>query len=204
MPKKTKADKPLVPTQMLRLAFLEMMKAEKGAPERISETVEVYKLPSGETFRLRTNNKPALMAKVASGDVNARLPFESEDYVGIAIPVTDDGIIECYLVPSAVAAKAMKDNHRKWLAADNSHARDNQHRLIRFDGNPNDSGHGFAQHWHQYMIGKTSLDVLPHDDTLVSLASANSGLSEKIAACKKEIAEAAHVPVSAVSITISY
>jgi hypothetical protein len=57
-----------------------------GQPTR-GPAKEVYRV-DGKTFRLRTNNKPCLMAKAESSDVDAPLPFESEDLVGHCLPGT--------------------------------------------------------------------------------------------------------------------
>ena len=201
MPRKTTRTN--VPTATLRQAFLEMLRRNDRPAERIGETEETYKLPDGKTFRLRTNNMPALLSKVANGTVEARLPFESEDYVGVAYTAAAIGhpsIIVCYLVPSDVAAKAMRANHREWLK-DKSHSRNNESRLIRFDGDPRQSGRGFQEHWYRYLIGETTPDVLPHDgDANID----STKLSRKIETCKQELAALAGVLPSAVSISISY
>jgi hypothetical protein len=198
MPRKIKT---LIPTPTLRRAFLEMLRKNGQQAERVGETLEVYKLPDGKTFRLRTNNQPALMAKVASGDVAARLPFEGENYVGVAFPaVGNPHVIVCYLVPSDVAAKAIRVSHKNWMVEKKTRSRDNQSRLLRFDGRPDHPSRGFEQRWHQYLIGEIDLDALPPEKMEID----TSELTREIMAAKKHLAGVAGVPVNAVSITISY
>lgn len=198
MPRKTKA---LVPTLTLRRAFLEMLRQVDRPAEHIGDTEEIYKLPDGKTFRLRTNNMPALMAKVANGTTEARLPFESEDFVGVAFPaIGKPDTIVCYLVPSIVAAKAIRAAHKKWLGEKKTHSRDNTHRHVRFDGRPDHPTRGYAEVWQKYLIGEIGLDVLPPEAMEIN----SNELTREIMFAKKHLAEVAGVPVNAVSITISY
>jgi hypothetical protein len=194
----------LIPTLTLRRAFLEMMQMAGRPLQRIDETKEIYRLPDGKTMRLRTNNMPAVMAKVADGSADARLPFEGEDYVGIAFPaIGKPDTIVGYLVPSEVAAKAFHTAHRKWLAADTSRSRDNRARVLKFDGRPDLPWRGFEERWHEYLIGEIALDVLPTVSELPTVI-AKSALDVAIAECKKRIALLAGTPVSAISISINF
>jgi hypothetical protein len=127
--------------------------------DRRGPAVEVYRLPNGQTLRLRTNNKPALMAKTDSGAVEARLPFETEDYVGIAFPAERPNFVVGYLVPAEVVVRAMRDNHREWLASDDEHSDDNQTRVLRFDGDARSLGHGYASRWSEFHLGEIELNV---------------------------------------------
>jgi len=145
-----------IPNVKLRQAFLGLVEQKFGqsAQRVIAEqptrgpAKEVYRV-NGKTFRLRTNNKPCLMAKVESAADDAPLPFESEDLVGIAFPAERDGFAVGYLVPSTVAAKAMRDAHRKWLASEERRERggDSKTRVLRFDGDTDLLWFGYAKRW---------------------------------------------------------
>jgi len=200
----------------LRQAFLDIMRNAGQPLERIDGPHEIYRLPNGKTVRLRANNQPGLMAKAASGDPNARLTFEGEDYVGIAYPEHDvkAGTVKAgtvgvlgYLVPSKVATKAIRAGHKHWLATpgrnDRPHDPDNRMRVIRFDGDPARPGRGFNMHWQEYLVGFIEL---PPDgnDAAVPLASTESAIQQKVEACKRELAALTGRPVSAISISISY
>jgi hypothetical protein len=192
-----------IPNVKLRQAFLGLVEQKFGEqPQRViagqptrGPAKEIYRV-DGKTFRLRTNNKPCLMAKVASSDVDAPLPFEGEDLVGIAFPAERDGFVVGYLVPSTVAVKAMRDAHRKWLASEERRERsgDNQTRVLRFDGDTDLLWFGYAKRWAKYNIGEIEIDAQP-------VASA---LDLEIANARRRIAAVAGKPESAIRIAIDY
>jgi hypothetical protein len=101
-----------IPNVKLRQAFLSLVEQKFGQqPQRVvadqptrGPARQVYSV-DGKTLRLRTNNKPCLMAKVESGDVDAPLPFEGQDLVGITFPADRDGFVVGYLVPSAIGKR---------------------------------------------------------------------------------------------------
>jgi len=192
-----------VPNVKLRQAFLDLVEQKFGQPpQRVmagrptrGPAKEVYRV-DGKTFRLRTNNKPCLMAKVENADADAPLPFEGEDLVGIAFPAEHNGIVVGYLVPATVAAKAMRDAHCKWLASEARRERsgDNQTRVLRFDGDTALLWFGYAKRWAKYKIGEIEIDAQP-------VASA---LDLEIANARRRIAAAAGKPESAIRIAIDY
>lgn len=184
----------------MRQAFLNLM-GQTGRPlERVvadqptrGPAKEVYRVPDGKTVRLRTNNMPALMVKVDDGTVDVPLPFENEDFVGIAFPAEQQDTVVGYLVPTAVATKAIRAMHRKWLA-DETRSRDNKTRVVRFDGNTDLPWRGYAQRWAQYRIGEIEIGKQP-------VASA---LDLEIAASRKRIAALTGRPENAIKISIEF
>lgn len=188
-----------IPNVKLRQAFLSLMDRTGQPVQRVIDdqpsrgpAKEVYRLPDGKTVRLRTNNKPALMVKVQDGTVDVPLPFEGEDFVGIAFPTGLDVVVG-YLVPTAVVTNAIRAAHRKWLA-DETHSPDNDTRVLRFDGNTDLLWFGYAQRWPQYQVGEIKIGERP-------VASA---LDLEIANSRRRIAAAAGKPESAIRISIDY
>jgi hypothetical protein len=131
----------------------------------------------------------------ADGTVDARLPFETEDFLGIAFLAERTNTVVGYLVPTAEASRAIRDSFREWLEADASHSRDNRVRTLYFDGNESRAHHGYDRKWSQYCLGEVNLD---------EMAPPPSGLDEVIAQAKRAIAAAARRPETAVRITIDY
>src|SRR5688572_29200849 len=87
-------ERKMVDTGTLRQAFRDTMAAVGRPLERLQRVPgsrglvkEIYRMPSGQTVRLRTNRKRALMT-VADGPNSAdALGFEGQqDFIGIAMP----------------------------------------------------------------------------------------------------------------------
>lgn len=190
-----------IPSETLEQAFVTLMdragkrviKDNMRSVGQLGPLPQVFQMPDGGTARLRTNNKRVVLAKVATGDIEARLPFESEDFLGIAIPAERPNAVVGYLVPSKVAARAMRDGHQEWLK-DSSHSRENKHRALNFDGNEGSASYGYAKKWSEYCLGEISFDDMP----------AARALDQVIAEARRKIASSAGRPESAVMITIAY
>jgi hypothetical protein len=194
-----------IPTVTLRKAFISLMDQTGRPLLRVDErqrsrgpAKEVYALPDGKTLRLRTNNMPALMVRVEDGSVDVPLPFENEDFVGIAFPAINktDTVIG-YLVPTAVAAEAIRTAHRKWLAAKKSRSRDNNTRVLKFSGDTDLPWLGYAKRWEEYCIGEIKIGDHP-------VAAAVNALDLEIANARRRIAAVAGKPESAIRISIDF
>jgi hypothetical protein len=188
-----------MPNTHLREAFRTLM-ARAGKPiqritsttERRGPTPEVYRLNDGRTVRLRTNARQALMAKTATGDVSADLPWEEEDFVGVAFPGERPNSVRGYLIPSTVVSRDVRDAHSQWLASGGSI--ENRTRVIHFDGDPAKLGWGYAHRYSEYSLGE--IDLAARHEA--------SELAQEIAESKRRIAAKAGTPESAVKISIEY
>jgi hypothetical protein len=140
---------PRMSTQQLTAIFERLM-AQRGTPvQRIpDERAVVYQLPDGKTVRLRTNNLPVL---VAPKNEAGRFAFEANDFVAIVIALR--GKIHVYVIPSEVVARTLRDDRQRWLAESPTH-NDNLTPVLRFDGRPDNNGHGYAEEWHHYHVGE--------------------------------------------------
>jgi hypothetical protein len=192
-----------VPNRDLRQAFLTLMdragkpieRCPNATPGQRGPSPEIYRLRTGQTVRLRTNNKPAAMALAKNGAVDAHLPFEDEDFLGIAF-LSGEQKVAGYLVPSAVAAKAFREGHRLWLAADASHSRETKTRILFFDSEAklDRPHHNYDSKWSKYCLGEIDLEE----------AATPSSLDQEIAEARRRIALKAHRPESAVRISIDF
>jgi hypothetical protein len=192
-----------IPNEKLRQAFIGLMARKGRSIERVigppsrGPAKEVYRLPDGQTLRLRTNNKPALMARTESSALDAPLPFEGEDFVGVAFPSERAGFVLGYLVPTSVAVRAMRDGYREWLGSDNRGRGDNKTRVLRFDGDSQSLSHDYANRWSEYCLGEIEVDAPP-------AAGRSTALDLEVANARRRIAAAAGKPESAVRIAIDY
>jgi len=92
-----------------RLEKLERVRGPHGATIR-----ELYSFPNGQTVRLRTNAKRALMTKSVGVNSGDKLILEGpQDYIGLAIP-GPRGTVECYVIPQARAMDDLRSAHRVW------------------------------------------------------------------------------------------
>jgi hypothetical protein len=188
-------------------AFIALMAAAGKPVEAVARQAgqrgpapKVFRIQSsGQTVRLRTNNQPSVMAKVASGKWNAALPWEGEDYLGVCFPLPGDrpGMVVGFLVPSAIAARDVKERQKRWLAADRSHNRDNKTRVIHFDGDESVDGHGYAGRWVEYRLGEIHIDDLP-------APAAGDVRARALAEARRSLAAAFDVSEQAVRISIDY
>jgi hypothetical protein len=142
-----------------RLAFLERMtlvgKPLEPAPGTIGHRgplLAIYKITTtGQTVRLRTNDKPALISVGVGLDPetpDAPINVEGQDFVGVVIPASrrkSETKLHYYLVPTTEVVECMR-------AAYQHTGRRNKFRRILFDGDPNNPGEGFAQKWEQYRL----------------------------------------------------
>jgi hypothetical protein len=171
-----------------------------GQPGQRGPAPKVFQIQnSGQTVRLRTNNRQAVMAKVASGAWDATLPFESEDFLGVAFPGDEPNTVVGYLVPSAIAARDFKERQRRWLDGDPSRDRDNKARVLHFDGDEGVDGYGFASVWAQYCLGEISVDALP-----APAAPRPDTRAQALAEARRNLAAVFQVPEHAVRISIDY
>ena len=196
----------IIPTDQLDAGFVALM-ARAGMPTARPKidaqrgrgpAPRVLNLPDGRTVRLRTNQKPAVMSLAASGEADAELPFETEDFLGAAFP-TPDGIAG-YMVPSVRAAGDIKANHEAWLAESPTHARDNKTRLIYFDGDQTRIGHGYADKWHEFSLGVINLHEIARggEPQPASLSRFDRARRELIEAAAEEFS----VPVARIQLRL--
>jgi hypothetical protein len=195
-----------IPTKKLEQAFLALMSLAGKPTEPLGRqpgqrgpAPKAYRLQSGQTVRLRTNNRQAVIAKVESGAWDAPMPFESEDFLGVAFPGQRPNTVVGYLVPSAVAEREFKERQRGWLDEDPSHDRDNQMRELRFDGDEGVDGYGYSRRWAEYCLGEISLDALP-----APAAPTPDARAQALAEARRNLAAVFQVPEQAVRISIDY
>jgi hypothetical protein len=146
-------------------------------------------MPAGETVRVRSCNDHILIAIADHEDPDkARLNVEGTDYVLIVMPdrPRTPGPVVGYL--------------RHWLAAGPNTKVDNRTWTLWFNTNSLSESSGFREKWAAYRLGGTgSAGVAP---TPLTAEPPVKKLGEVIVLAKREIAEAAGVPMDRVKISI--
>jgi hypothetical protein len=184
-------------TAMLRQAFRDAMSRAGQPLKRVQEvagsnrrTTQIYRTPSGQTVRLRTNRRRALMTVAAGLAAEDVMDGEGQqDFIGIVIP-GPLGSVECFLVPTDEAIQRLRCAHRSWLAQHPGSASDV--RAVRFDGDPRLAWEGFSEKWARFCLpAPTSPSMRPT-------------LEQIIADSRRAIAEQAGRPESAVRISVDY
>jgi len=185
-------------TRMLRQAFRDAMsragqpvKRVRGVVDSRGRMIEVYRTPRGQTVRLMTNRRPALMTVAEGFGIQDAINFEGEQgFIGIAVP-TANGSVECFLVPTDEAVERLRSAYRSWLAAHPDSASDV--RAVRFDGNSQLAWERFSEKWARFRLPAAT-----------SPASMRPSLEQIIAESRRVIAAQVGRPESAVRISIDY
>jgi hypothetical protein len=165
--------------------------SRRGAPE------EIYRLPDGATVRLRTSRvADRIVIRVdkveAAKGADGRLPFEGrEDFLGAAY-LTDNDTVVGYLIPSAEAAKVMREGHRRWEQADPDHSRTNALRMIDFANESGFHDPELASKWAPYHLGEIRLQDVNNDERAQAIADAR----RMVAAAHKVSEDAVHISIS--------
>jgi hypothetical protein len=108
---------------MLRQAFREATLRAGKRLKRVSRVAasdrpvtQIYRVPSDQTVRLRTNRRRALMTVAEGFAAEDVMDCEAQqNFIGIAIP-GPLGSVECFLVPMDEAIERLRCAHRSWLA----------------------------------------------------------------------------------------
>lgn len=194
-----------VPNEALLEAGLALMEQAGKPLEKVptNSRAMMYRLRGRETVRVRTCNDHILVVLADSADEGARLNIEGTDFLLIVMPETPRtaGQIIGYLVPTLIAADAVRRTHAEWLASSPNTKGKNRTWNIWFDDESPKAG-GFAKRWAQYRL-TGSATTHPITASATPWGSARSGkLGEVIAAARQQIADAAGVPMDAVKITV--
>jgi hypothetical protein len=179
--------------------------AQDGKPlERVQTNTRSmqYAMRSGQTVRVRTCNDHVLVV-LASGPepASASLNIEGTDFLLVVMPETPrtSGPVIAYLIPTQVAAAAVRRAHSEWLASGPNTNGNNTTWNIWFEDHSKSGG--FAKHWAQYRLQGEASTLNEPTAQKVS-PGPTSKLGNVIAAAKQQIADAAGVPIEAVKISV--
>ena len=192
-----------IPNQALVSAGLKLMRQAGKPLERVQAKgrAMIYRIPTGETVRVRTCNDHVLIVLADRDDPEkASLNVEGTDYVLVVMPERPrtPGPVVGYLVPTDVVSKAARSAQRAWLATNPSTKGDNRTWLLRFDANGLPETSDFREKWRAYRLGGAS-SANPQERTAETPVKK---LGEVIAEAKRAIAEAAGVPIERVRVSI--
>jgi hypothetical protein len=116
----------------------------------------IFDLPDGRTVRLRTSSHRCLQITTTSPDMdNAKLDIEGADLLLFGATETkhETSAVEAYLVPTHVAATAVRSAHKAWLAAGAASKGSNSKPAIWFD-KALPTSDMFSEKWAKYRIGR--------------------------------------------------
>ncbi len=164
----------------------------------------IYSLRDGATVRVRTCNDHILVVVAETPASGAKLNIEGTDHLLIIMPETPrtDGNVVAYFLPTNVAILAARQAHKEWLASNPATKGNNRTWNIWFEEHETRSG-GFARKWAKYRLpGAISTAARG------SIAQESAGLESKslgsvIANARRQIAEAAGVPIESVKISVA-
>jgi hypothetical protein len=189
-----------IPNEVLLEAALTLMKQEGQPLERVRTNTRSmqYALPNGETVRVRTCNDPVLVVVADSPNKGAALNIEGTDHLLIVMPEIPRtaGSVVAYLVPTNVAVEAVRSARADWLASNPNTKGENRTWNIWFNDAPKSGG--FAETWAKYRLHGSASTLR----STRSPGSTGGTLGDVIAAAKRQIANAAGVPLDAVKITV--
>ncbi len=205
-----------VPNQALLDAGISLLQAEGQHLRKIPTQTRamIYELAGGEKVRVRTCNDHILVVLADGPELDAKLNIEGTDYLLIVMPETPraPGPVVGYLVPTTVAVEAVRRAHSEWLASSPATKGNNRTWNLWFDDGQSPAG-GFARKWREYRLAGSASTVplttapeLAAKRTQAASASTTRSprpLGDVIAEARRQIAEAAGVPIDAVKISVN-
>jgi hypothetical protein len=196
---------PRVDNDALLAAGLELMR-QNGKP--VTKQLGfgrsmMYKLPNGETVRVRTCNDHILIALADKPSAEARLNIEGTDWLLLVMPEIErtPGNVIAYLVPTNVAVETVRTAHKAWLDSDPNTKGANKTWALWFRKDaPADRSSDYATKWSQYRLQGEA------DTRLVGVSEmADTGnVKSEVEHARQRISKAAGVAPDAVKITIEF
>lgn len=125
-----------VDTTFLREAGQRLMRQHGKPLELMGIRAQIYKTPGGDTVRLKTNRKRALIVRADNPTAHARLRLEKPltEWLLIVIPArANTNGVDAFLVPTPVVIEAVRRSHAAWLASCPMTGGKNVNRTIWFD-----------------------------------------------------------------------
>ena len=144
-------------TKTLRAVGLRLMRENGKSLQRTSARGQIYEMQNGETVRMRTQVDRVLMTNADRATTHdATIDIEAQDWLLIVMPevARTHGPVAAYLVPSAVAAEAVRRGHQAWLDSMPETHGENTRWHLWFDESIStapQSG-GFASRWSKYRL----------------------------------------------------
>jgi hypothetical protein len=200
---------PRIDNEALLSAALELMR-QNGKPltkQASQGRSMLYALPNGETVRARTCNDHILIVVADRPSEDAKLNIEGTDWLLIVMPETErtPGKVIAYLIPSDVAAKAVRQTHQDWLDSNPNTKGDNKTWNLWFSENGPKKAGGFATKWSSYRLkGEAMTNAAITPTGTITVADTGGSIRAEVEAARQRIAKAAGVTPEAVRITIDF
>jgi len=162
----------------------------------------LYRLPEGETVRVRTCNDHVLVVIATPAPDDIALNVDGTDFILFVVPKIErtKGEVEAFLLPTAAVVRAVRTAYAQSLTGVRN--RDTSTTCNLWLGNGPDNASNFRTHWNEYRLtGNSSARALPRE-SLVDQSPLKMSLGETIEVAKRHIAEAAGVSADRVKITV--
>lgn len=163
----------------------------------------LYKLPSGETVRVRTCNDHILIVVGDSPEAGAKLNIEGTDWLFVIMPEIErtPGSVIAYLLPTDEVVAEARRTHQEWLDSNPNTKGDNRTWNLWFRGDGKKVASGYAQTWAGYQLEG---DASTEGTSQTAPVGQPGGIKEEVEVARSRIAGVAGVPVEAVKITIDF
>lgn len=163
----------------------------------------LFKLPDGDTVRIRTCNDHILIAVADSPRKDAKLNIEGTDWLLIVMPEEErtHGKVIAYLVPTTEAVAETRRAHEEWLANHPKTRGANTTWNLQFD----DSGPGmscyYAQKWKKF---KLNGEISTLDRVVTETPGQSRNIKEVVEVARRHIASIVGVSPQAIKISIDF
>jgi hypothetical protein len=153
----------------------------------------IYRMPDGQTVRVRTCNDHVLIVVGDTAAHNAKLNIE-----GIERTL---GNVVSYLLPTKEVEAEARRTHEEWLASDPNTKGDNKTWNLWFKREAPTKANDYETKWAKYRLDDTT--TAPKE-TVASNGSRRPNIKTEVEDARRRIAHVADVPIEAVKITINF
>jgi hypothetical protein len=162
----------------------------------------IYGLPDGQTVRIRTCNDHLLIVVGDTAALDAKLNIEGTDWLLLVMPEIErtPGNAISYLLPTGEVEAEARRTHEAWLAGNPNTKGDNRTWNLWFKKAAPAGANDYATKWAKYR-----LNIPTAPEPLSPVESGGRGnIRTEVENARRRIAQAAGVPVDAVTITINF
>jgi hypothetical protein len=211
---------PRIPNDDLLAAGLELMRQNGKELTKVDSFGRsmMYKMPDGETVRVRTCNDHILIAlSDSSSPKNAKLNIEGTDFLLVVMPEIErtPGKVTAYLVPTNVAVDTIRSCQQSWLDSGANTKGDNKAWCLWFrkKGKTSKSS-DYETKWAEYRLKGEAYTHSVNVEVggvsavtgvgTVSAVGTDGSVKAEVEMARQRISKAAGVAPDAVRITIQF
>jgi len=203
---------PRVSNDALLTAGLELMRQNGRPLTKVDSPGRsmMYGLADGKSVRVRTCNDHVLIAIADKVSADAKLNIEGTDFLLIVMPEIErtPGKVKAYLIPTSVAAEAVRRAHNEWLPTANTKG-DNKTWCLWFRKDaPVNRHNDYETKWAEYRLNgeASTTHALTGNavDAVAPTVAPDGSVKAEVEMARQRISRAAGVAPDAVKITIQF